>query len=113
VKIAIIIAIGSLFVVSGCSSNSQDQIALLANRLTKPGSTVESSVAALKSAGFACSKNSRNPYDSSWPVSDILCQRNRNYYVAATCIQRVFISVNRNARIVQSLNVPRPVCAGL
>lgn len=108
-----IIAIGSLLMVSGCSSNSQDQLALLANKLAKPGSPVISSIAALKSAGFFCSRNSRDPYDPSWPASDILCNRDRNYYIAATCIQRVFVSVNRKERTIQSLNVPRPVCAGL
>jgi hypothetical protein len=40
-------------------------------------------------------------------------QRDRNYYVAATCIQRIFVSVDWKAGAIKSLNIPRPICAEL
>jgi len=107
------LAIVAMVTVSGCSSNSQQKLASEANELSSAGRSMGTSLAALKSAGFACSRNSRNPYDPSWPGADILCQRDRNYYVAATCIQRVFVSVDRKAGLIKSLDVPPPVCAGL
>jgi hypothetical protein len=112
-RLILMFAIGSMFTVSGCSSNSQQKLASEANELSKPGSPIGKSLAALKSAGFECSKNTRNPYEPLWPDNDILCQRDRNYYVAATCIQRVFVSVDRKVATVKSLDVPRPICAGL
>jgi len=108
-----VLAVGAMITVSGCSSNSQQKLASEANDLSKPGIQISTGITAMKSAGFKCSRNGPNPYDRFWPSNDILCQRDRNYYVVATCIQRVFISVDRMTATIKSLHVPRPVCAGL
>lgn len=110
---AAISAFGAMLTLSGCSSNSQQKLALEIDRLLRPGNSVISGLAALKSDGFICSKNTPSPYDPSWSRADVVCERDRNYYVVATCVQRVFVSVHWAAGRIASLDVPRPVCFGL
>lgn len=93
----------------GCSSNSQQQLASEVNRLTKVGDPLRTATTTLESAGFKWGDN----YLSNFVPGEVLCDRDRNYYVLATCIQRVIISADKPRARVTKLNVQPPSCAGL
>jgi len=103
-----IIATVALFT-TGCSSNSQQQLASEINRLTKVGDSLRTATTTLESEGFKCG----DKYLSNFAPGEVICGRNRNYYVVSTCLQRVIISADKPRAKVTELNVQPPSCAGL
>lgn len=92
---------------TACASNSQERLAKETGRLVKAGMPARQAQAALTSAGFHCG------HDYTGGRGDLICDRDRSYYLVAGCVQRVRLWFDPSKQTLDAFDVPQPNCAGL
>lgn len=102
-----LVAIGTAL--AGCTSNSEDVLTREVNSLVNAGMSRDTASHRLESEGFKCGNN----VEANFTPGDVLCSRARSYYVVATCVQRVFLTLDDPKQIVRHIATPKPSCTGL
>jgi len=92
---------------SGCTSDSQARLSDEVSGRVKPGMTAQAASSSLTAAGFACERTNLTT------TRDLLCDRERSFYVFSTCAQHVLLSFDPAAQTVRAIQVSRPACGGL
>ncbi|MFL6727525.1 MAG: hypothetical protein ACJ8FS_13585 [Sphingomicrobium sp.] len=89
-KACVVGTVALLCTIAGCSSPSIPVLRDETNRLVPIGMQGREATGRLQAANFKCGSN----YLVNFTAGDILCDRRKSSHVLATCIQRVFLTLD-------------------
>ena len=89
--------------ISACTSDSKSRLLAEIGPVAQVGSSWEATKSALDRRGFTC---------VIYGATNADCTRQRAYWMLATCVQRVRLTVGATRKIT-AVDVPKPACTGM